>query len=130
MPESQAKLHKHPLHNPRNGYHQAIFGYRLVAGDTIGPEDVYDSTSGQWSIGPEPCVGLPIGVGVNAIWIRPMDEPFSFKVSYEDSGFVGICSRWPSLSWCADSEECALEGIRQVVAEAIYEDQDTSLVLP
>ena len=34
----------------------------------------------------------------------------------DEGGWIGICPRFPSLSWCADSKEEALAGIKDLVA--------------
>ncbi len=52
--------------------HVKVFGYRLEVGDTIQPDDVYDSTSGKWERAP--CPGLKLGEGALAVWVRPTKE--------------------------------------------------------
>lgn len=39
--------------------------------------------------------------------------------SAEDGEFVGTCVEFPSLSWLATSQEGALRGIRDLVAEVV-----------
>jgi hypothetical protein len=38
--------------------------------------------------------------------------------SAEDGEFVGLCDRYPSLSWLASDRAEALRGIRELVAAA------------
>ena len=44
--------------------------------------------------------------------------------SEQDKEYVGRCSKWPSLSWLAGSQEAALQGIRDVVAEVVHKTSD------
>ena len=37
--------------------------------------------------------------------------------SEEDQQFVGTCDQYPSLSWLADTNHEAIEGIKRVVAD-------------
>lgn len=48
-------------------------------------------------------------------------DRYTYRVmwSEEDEEYVGLCSEFPSLSWLAESQEDALSGIRQVVADVI-----------
>jgi len=39
--------------------------------------------------------------------------------SEEDKEYVGLCAEFPSLSWLDDTQETALTGIRNVVAEVV-----------
>lgn len=39
--------------------------------------------------------------------------------SDEDEEFVGLCAKFPSLSWVAPTKEEALQGIKSIVAEVI-----------
>ncbi|WP_037344602.1 type II toxin-antitoxin system HicB family antitoxin [Sciscionella sediminilitoris] len=46
---------------------------------------------------------------------------YTYRVSWspEDGEFVGTCVELPSLSWLADTQQAALSGVEQAVAEAI-----------
>ena len=65
MPEAKAQFHR----PPRGG--RLVFGYRLVAGDVIEEDDVYDSSSGGWQ--KAPCAGLTLQEGTAAVGIRPAE---------------------------------------------------------
>ena len=43
--------------------------------------------------------------------------------SVEDNEFVGLCAEFPSLSWLAETQEEALQGILQLVQEVILDMQ-------
>lgn len=49
------------------------------------------------------------------------DDRYTYRVTWseEDGEYVGLCAEFPSLSWLAPAPEAALEGIRQLVAEAV-----------
>ena len=48
-------------------------------------------------------------------------DKYTYRVlwSDEDEEFVGLCAEFPSLSWLEKSQEKALLGIRNVVAETV-----------
>ena len=50
--------------------------------------------------------------------------------SQEDEEYVGLCAEFPSLSWLADSQEVALQGIRDVVAGVISDMQSNNEPIP
>ena len=43
--------------------------------------------------------------------------------SQEDGEHIGLCTEFPSLSWLAPTQEAALAGIKQMVAEAVADMQ-------
>ena len=49
------------------------------------------------------------------------DDRYTYRVTWseEDKEYVGLCAEFPSLSWLADTQEKALHGIRQVVADVV-----------
>ena len=49
------------------------------------------------------------------------NDRYTYRVTWseEDGEYVGLCAEFPSLSWLAGTQEEALQGIRNVVAEAI-----------
>ena len=49
------------------------------------------------------------------------NDHYTYRVTWsnEDKEYVGLCAEFPSLSWLAGTPEEALQGIRNVVAEAI-----------
>ncbi len=48
---------------------------------------------------------------------------YSITWSEEDGEYIGLCAEFASLSWLASEPETALQGIRQVVADAIADLQ-------
>jgi predicted HicB family RNase H-like nuclease len=50
---------------------------------------------------------------------------YTYRVTWsvEDNEFVGLCAEFPSLSWLAETQEEALQGILQVVQEVILDMQ-------
>ena len=46
---------------------------------------------------------------------------YTYRVTWseEDGEFVGLCAEFPSLSWLDDTQEAALRGINNLVAEVI-----------
>ncbi len=46
---------------------------------------------------------------------------YTYRVTWsaEDDEFVATCLEFPSLSWLADTQEGALQGLRAVVAEVV-----------
>lgn len=51
-----------------------IEGVALAAGDTLQATDVYDSTSGKWSLVPPALVGTEIVENAAAVFVRPSAE--------------------------------------------------------
>ncbi|WP_067480780.1 type II toxin-antitoxin system HicB family antitoxin [Nocardia amamiensis] len=51
----------------------------------------------------------------------PDHTHYAYRVlwSPEDEEFVGLCAEFPSLSWLASTQEEALQGIRDLVHDAI-----------
>jgi predicted HicB family RNase H-like nuclease len=49
------------------------------------------------------------------------NDRYTYRVTWsnEDGEYVGLCAEFPSLSWLAGTQEEALQGIKNVVAEAI-----------
>ena len=49
------------------------------------------------------------------------NDRYTYRVTWseEDKEYVGLCAEFPSLSWLADSQEKALQGIRGVVSEVV-----------
>ncbi len=50
--------------------------------------------------------------------------------SERDKEYVGLCAEFPSLSWLADTQEAALQGINNVVAEVISDMESNGEVTP
>jgi|APFre7841882590_1041340.scaffolds.fasta_scaffold32391_1 predicted HicB family RNase H-like nuclease len=49
------------------------------------------------------------------------EDLYTYRVTWstEDKEYVGLCAEFPSLSWLAATQEEALRGIREVVAESV-----------
>ena len=49
------------------------------------------------------------------------NDRYTYRVTWspEDGEHVGLCAEFPSLSWLAATPECALRGIRKLVAEVV-----------
>jgi len=49
------------------------------------------------------------------------NDRYTYRVTWseEDQEYVGLCVEFPGLSWLAGSQEEALAGIRQVVADVV-----------
>ena len=56
-----------------------------------------------------------------AIKVAGKNDRYTYRVTWsdEDKEYVGLCAEFPSLSWLADTQEEALRGINNVVAEVI-----------
>ncbi len=67
-----------------------------------------------------------------AIKIISEKDLYTYRVtwSHEDDEYVGLCAEFPSLSWLSDSQESALQGIRNVVAEVILDMQSNGEPIP
>lgn len=48
-------------------------------------------------------------------------DPYTYRVTWseEDREYAGLCTEFPSLSWLAVSQELALKGVRELVADAV-----------
>lgn len=60
------------------------------------------------------------------------NDRYTYRVTWseEDGEYVGLCVEFPSLSWLANSQEEALQGIRNVVAEVVSDMQSTNEPVP
>jgi len=60
------------------------------------------------------------------------NDRYTYRVTWsdEDEEYVGLCAEFPSLSWLADSQAEALQGIRNVVAEVILDMQSNNEPIP
>ena len=57
---------------------------------------------------------------------------YTYRVTWseEDNEYVGLCAEFPSLSWLADTQEDALRGINDVVAEVTADMESNGEVIP
>ena len=60
------------------------------------------------------------------------NDHYCYRViwSDDDQEHVGLCAEFPSLSWLAGSPEAALQGIRNVVADAVIDMQKMHEPIP
>ena len=59
-------------------------------------------------------------------------DHYTYRVTWspEDGEHVGLCAELPSLSWLAATPEAALQGIRQIVSEAVADMQSSGETIP
>lgn len=59
-------------------------------------------------------------------------EHYTYRITWsaEDGEYIGLCAEFPSLSWLAATQEAALSGIRQVVAEVVADMQKAGETIP
>ena len=59
-------------------------------------------------------------------------EHYTYRViwSDEDTEFVGLCAEFPSLSWLAESQQEALNGIVELVRSVISDMAEGGEVVP
>jgi len=60
------------------------------------------------------------------------NDHFTYRVTWseEDQEYVGLCTEFPSLSWLTETQESALEGIRQLVANVISDMKKNNEEIP
>jgi predicted HicB family RNase H-like nuclease len=60
------------------------------------------------------------------------NDHYTYRVTWseEDSEYVGLCTELPSLSWLAKTQEAALKGIRNVVADVIKDMKKNGEEIP
>ena len=60
------------------------------------------------------------------------NDHYTYRVTWsaDDNEYVGLCAEFPSLSWLADSQEAALKGIRNIVAEVIHDMEGNNEKVP
>ncbi len=59
-------------------------------------------------------------------------DHYTYRLTWspEDNEHIGLCTEFPSLSWLAPTQEAALTGIRQMVAEAVADMQASGEPIP
>ncbi len=57
---------------------------------------------------------------------------YTYRVTWseEDKEYVGLCAEFPSLSWLDDTQEAALQGINNVVADVISDMESNDEAIP
>ena len=60
------------------------------------------------------------------------NDHYTYRVTWseDDNEYVGLCSEFPSLSWLAETQESALQGIRNVVAEVVEDMRANNEPIP
>mgnify|MGYP006289387527 CR=1 FL=1 len=60
------------------------------------------------------------------------NDHYTYRViwSEEDQEYVGLCTEFPSLSWLDETQEDALQGIRQLVSEVIEDMKKNNEEIP
>ncbi len=60
------------------------------------------------------------------------NDLYTYRVTWseEDQEYVGLCSEFPSLSWLDESQELALKGIRELVADTIKDMKENREKVP
>ncbi len=60
------------------------------------------------------------------------NDHYTYRVTWseEDQAYVGLCTEFPSLSWLGGSQEKALRGIRQLVADVVTDMKANGETLP
>lgn len=63
---------------------------------------------------------------------REKRDYYTYRIiwSEEDQEHVGLCAEFPSLSWLADTQEGALQGIKDIVSEVISDMELNSETVP
>ena len=61
-----------------------------------------------------------------------INKYYTYRVTWseEEGEYVGLCVEFPSLSWLADSQEDAFNGIRNLVTEVISDMQANNEPIP
>ncbi|MDZ7641806.1 MAG: toxin-antitoxin system HicB family antitoxin [Desulfurivibrio sp.] len=59
-------------------------------------------------------------------------DHYTYRVTWsaEDNEYIGLCAEFPSLSWLADSQQAALAGIMQVVADVVADMKQNEESIP
>jgi len=61
-----------------------------------------------------------------------INDRYTYRVTWsdEDGEYVGLCAEFPSLSWLAGTQEEALQGIINVVAEVTTDMKSNNEPIP
>jgi len=63
---------------------------------------------------------------------KSRSELYTYRITWseEDKEYIGLCAEFPSLSWLADTQEKALQGINNVVSEVISDMESNNETVP
>ena len=66
------------------------------------------------------------------IKVAGKNDRYTYRVTWseEDKEYIGMCAEFPSLSWLADTQQAAIQGINDVVAEVISDMESNGEVTP
>ena len=66
------------------------------------------------------------------IKVAGKNDRYTYRVTWseEDKEYVGLCAEFPSLSWLTDTQEAALRGINNVVAEVVLDMESNGETIP
>jgi predicted HicB family RNase H-like nuclease len=59
-------------------------------------------------------------------------DNYIYRITWsdEDKEYIGLCTEFPSLSWLANTQEAALRGIINLVAEAVSDMRANNETIP
>ncbi len=62
----------------------------------------------------------------------PKNDLYTYRVTWseKDQEYIGQCTEFPSLSWLTETQESALKGIRQLVANVISDMKKNKEKIP
>ncbi len=60
------------------------------------------------------------------------NDRYTYRITWseDDNEYVGLCAEFPSLSWLADTQETALKGICDLVADVVEDMKATGEKVP
>lgn len=59
-------------------------------------------------------------------------DNYTYRITWseEDKEYIGLCAEFPSLSWLDTTQETALQGIINLVAEAVSDMRSNNETIP
>ena len=59
-------------------------------------------------------------------------DKYTYRITWseEDKEYIGLCVEFPSLSWLSETQEEALQGIRQLVADVVADMETNKETVP
>ena len=60
------------------------------------------------------------------------NDRYTYRITWseDDNEYVGLCAEFPSLSWLAETQETALKGICDLVADVVKEMKVSGETIP
>ena len=67
-----------------------------------------------------------------AIKMMKRTDNYTYRITWseEDKEYIGLCVEFPSLNWLAKTQEAALQGIINLVAEVVADMQTNNENIP